>query len=176
MREGQNLWEIDLANSEIAFDALEKEKSFEGRFSRFDLGVDLDLSQPETGSIMAVIDLTSVDAGNADRNKVLGDPEMFFVREFPTATFQSKNIIRLAPDKYEAQGELSIKGVSRNIVLPFTILQSEENAVVTAIYEMNRLDFNVGTGSFMSNKFIGYPVTVHIKIIARKADVEKGSQ
>ena len=176
MEPGDNNWSIDLSPSLISFEALEKEQPFKGHFDRFEMTVDLDLNNPESGHIIALIDLTSIDAGNADRNKVLADSEMFYVREFPVAQFQSENITRISDDRFEARGELSIKGVSRNIVLPFTISQTEGNAIITAVYEMNRLDFNIGTGSFMSSKFVGYPVTVHIEIHARKENVEESLQ
>ena len=176
MEPSDHSWVIDLEETEIIFDALEKGKPFQGRFNRFDLAVNLDLENPESGHIISIIDLTSVDGGNADRDQVLKDSEMFYVRKFPTARFESKKIVRVSEDRYEAKGELSLKGLSKNIVLPFSISQSGENAIVTAVYNMNRLDFNIGTGSFMSEKFVGYPVTIRIEVEARKANVEKSLQ
>lgn len=174
--ENENPWSIDLPNSKIKFEALEKGKSIQGQFERFELDVDLDLNNPDKGRILAEIDVTSVNAGSSDRNQVLRDTEMFFIQKFPVARFQSDNISRISEGQYKAKGELSLKGLTKNIVLPFSITQNGKNAVVIAKYEMNRLDFNIGSGSFLSDKYVGYPVTITIEIKARKANVQESLQ
>ncbi len=169
-------WNVDIANSHVTFEFLEKGETYSGQFNRFDMMIDLDLKDPSMGQITALIDLASVDAGTSDRNKVLRDAEMFFVREHPVARFHSAHIMRLPNGNFEARGELSLKDIRKAIVLPFSITHNEGVAVAKARFEMNRLDYRVGTGSFMSDKYVGYPVTVQIEVRARKQNVEESLQ
>lgn len=169
-------WIVDLDQSSITFEALEKGNPVIGEFGRFNIQVDLDLENPSQGQIEAVIDLNSVDAGNADRNQVLRDSEMFHVRQSPIARFVSSKISRLPDKSYEAKGKLILKGLEHEIVLPFSVSQNDNRVAATAIFEMSRLDYRIGTGSFLSNKYVGYPVTVRIEVSARKADEQKSLQ
>lgn len=165
-----NPWIVNLAASAIKIEALEKGKPIKGAFKRFNIQVDMDLDNPANGRIEALIDLGSVDAGSADRDQVLKSPEMFFVRKYPVARFTSNNIIPLGNGQFEARGELSLKATSKKVVLPFSVRQNVDSVVAVANVELSRLDFNVGTGSFLTDKYVGYPVTIRIEVSARKAD------
>lgn len=165
-----NPWIVNLAASTIEIEALEKRKPIKGAFKRFNIQVDMDLDNPANGRIEALIDLSSIDAGSADRDQVLKSPEMFYVRKHPAARFTSNNIMPLGNGQFEARGELSLKATSKEIVLPFSVRQNVDSVVAVANVELSRLDFNVGTGSFLTDKYVGYPVTVRIEVSARKAD------
>ncbi len=173
---GGHVWDVDTTNSKITFEFLEKGQSFEGKFDRFEIAINLNLEDPTSGQITALIDLVSVDAGTDDRNKVLRDSEMFYVREHPVARFHSEDIVRLPDGSYEARGELSLKDIRKAIVLPFSITHNGRDAIAMARFDMNRLDYRVGTGSFMDDKYVGYPVSVQIEVRAREQDVEKSLQ
>ncbi len=159
-------WTVDLNDSEIAFEAYEKRKIFSGQFSRFNVSVTLDLDNPSNGQIRAIIDLDSADAGNADRNDVLKTAEWFYLDKFPIAEFISNDIRRTGPNSFEAKGKLSIKDVTKEIVLPFTLSQNEDETLARATYEFNRLDYKIGVGSFADEKYVGYPVKVIITVKA----------
>jgi len=174
--QSEHSWEIDEDGTSIAFNFLEKGQSHQGKFDRFEIAIDLDLENPKSGQITALIDLVSVDAGTPDRNKVLRDSEMFFVEQFPIARFHSQEIVRLDMENFEARGELSLKDIRKAIVLPFSITHNGKDAIAKARFEMDRLDFGIGTGSFMGDKYVGYPITVEIEVRARKRNVEESIQ
>jgi len=82
--EGDHVWAVDYGASKLEFTASEKGVPFEGRFDRFAVNIDLNLQAPENGTIEAVIDMGSVQAGNKDRDSTLMTPEWFFAEKFPT--------------------------------------------------------------------------------------------
>ena len=166
--DGEFVWAIDTENTKVGFEALEKGTAFKGHFERFNISISLDPEKPELGEIRALIDLNSVKAGNADRDDALKTPELFYIEKFPVAEFRTTNIFQTGPENYEAVGNLSMKGVSNEIVLPFTLTQKDDEATAQAEYRFNRLDYKIGTGSFSDEKYIGYPVTVRIEVNATR--------
>lgn len=165
---GEFVWTVDHDNSSIQFEAVEKRVSFKGRLERFNIAVDMDPENPKNGRIEALIDIGSVNAGNADRDETLGTPEWFYPEKYPLIRFQSNTIIRTGPEAYTATGILSVKDVENEIVLPFTLVQNGKEALAIAKYEFNRLDYRIGIGSFSDEKYVGYPVKILITINANQ--------
>lgn len=165
---GDFVWKVNLEESSIDFEALEKRNAFTGYFKTFNIAVNMDPENPEYGEITAVIDLNSVSAGNADRDDVLKTPEWFYLDEFPSARFHSTNITRNSSGGYEARGKLSIKDVTKDIVLSFMLDQNGSEATATAKFEFNRLDYHIGVGSFSDEKYVSYPVKVFITVKANR--------
>ena len=165
---GAYVWQVDKLKSSVGFEALEQGASFPGKFERFELAIKLDPDNPESGQIDAIIDLASVEAGTKERNQVLPTQEWFDIKNFAQATFSSRNIIRKAAGEYEARGELSLKGISKEIVLPFTLDHDGKTAHATGKVSFNRVDFNVGEGSYKSEEYIDHKVVVSVDIYAAR--------
>jgi len=72
------------------------------------------------------------------------------------------------PGEYEAMGQLTVKDAIMDIVLPFTLTQDGDTAFASATYALRRLDWKMGTGSFASEKYVDYPVTLTIEVKARR--------
>ena len=165
---GEHVWKVDKSKSKVGFEALEQGANFPGQFDRFDLAIKLDPDNPETGRIEAVIDLSSVDAGSKERNQVLPTKDWFDIKNHAQAHFSSSNIIRLDNGDYEARGELSLKGISKEIVLPFTLDHDDVKAHATGKVSFNRTDFNVGDASYQSEEYIDHNVAVLVDIYATR--------
>lgn len=165
---GEHVWKVDKSKSRVGFEALEQGTSFPGQFDRFDLAIKLDPDNPENGRIEAIIDLSSVDAGSKERNQVLPTKDWFDVKNYAQAYFSSSNIVRLDSGDYEAKGDLSLKGISKEIVLPFTLDHDDVKAHATGKVGFNRTDFNVGDGSYKSEEYIDHNVVVFVDIYAER--------
>lgn len=87
-----------------------------GKFSKFSGTIDFDPANPTAIRIDATIDATSIDTGNADRDKHLRSPDFFDVASFPTLTFKSKKAVKEG-DKLKVTGDLTLHGVTREVVL-----------------------------------------------------------
>ena len=74
--------------------------------------------------IDTVIDVASINTREPDRDAHLKSPDFFNVAEFPTMTFQSTDI-RKTGDGLEVRGNLTIRGVAREVVLQVEDLQNE---------------------------------------------------
>jgi len=75
----------------------------------------------DEASVTATIYISSVFAGDKERDAALPGKEWFDVKKFPKAVFQSDDFVKTSNGQYEARGTLSMKGKSQPLTLPFTL-------------------------------------------------------
>ena len=166
--QGTDVWMLDPEASTLTFDARQGEEAFTGRFGRFDAQIRLDPDDLSDASILAAVDLGSVDAGSADRNDSLPEADWFDIARFPRAEFRSTSVSRTG-SLYEAPGILSLKGVERPVTLAFTLEIEGDRAVADGQFRLDRTDYSVGTGEFGTEEFVDNDVNVLVHIEATRA-------
>src|ERR1700716_4298881 len=82
-------YKIDPAHSTIAFKVHQYVTTVAGKFTRFSGTVDVDPDHAEKSSVVAKIDVASIDTGIAKRDAHLRSAEFFNVAKFPGITFKS---------------------------------------------------------------------------------------
>jgi polyisoprenoid-binding protein YceI len=110
-------WTIDPAHSGVHFKVRHLGlTNVRGRFNGIDawLEVGADLSSTQFG---AKIDIATVDTANADRDAHLRSTDFFNADANPELTFRSVSIREVGDGEYEADGDLTINGVTKPITL-----------------------------------------------------------
>ena len=93
------------------------------------------------GSLFDVsVDVASINTGNGMKNTHAKSEKWFDAEKYPTIQFTSSAITKTATG-YEAKGMLTMHGVQKEVVLPFTF----DNNVFKSSFSVNRLDYNVNT-------------------------------
>lgn len=162
-------WIIDYDNSKLGFAGLQGTNKFEGSFKRFEAKIDFDQAHPENGKISATIDVTSAKTGDAERDSAMPQKDWFNTDAFPKAEFTSSSIRATGADCYEATGDLSIKGVSKKIALPFCLEKEEAHWRAKGKVTIARNDFQVGLGQWADEKMVKYAVEVTVDLSAKPA-------
>jgi polyisoprenoid-binding protein YceI len=108
---------------------------------------DLDITK---STIDVTIDATSVDTREPKRNAHLKSPDFFDVAKYPTMTFKSKKVELLAAGKLKVTGDLTIRGVTKEVVLdvdgptpPIKDPYGNTRVALSATASVNRQDFGV---------------------------------
>jgi polyisoprenoid-binding protein YceI len=130
-----------------------------GEFSGLKGTILFDPSDLVTSKFDATIDVATINTGNGMKNTHAKSEKWFDVAKYPTIQFTSSAITKAAAG-YEAKGMLTMHGVTKEIVVPFTF----ENNVFKASFSVNRLDYNINTaepnhGSSTFKVDITVPVT-----------------
>lgn len=113
-----NTWNIDAAHTGINFAVRHMVVSkVRGRFAKYSGTVTLDEADITRSSVEVSIDASSLDTGVADRDTHLRSPDFFDVERFPVLRFRSTRIEKRADDRYSVIGELTIRGVIREVTL-----------------------------------------------------------
>jgi polyisoprenoid-binding protein YceI len=152
------------AQSEIVFTTRQMGVPVEGRFGRFSAQIALDPRQPAGGRVAFIIDTGSARFGSAETDAEVPKPEWLNVARFPQAGFESTAIKALGGGRFEVAGKLSIKGSTRNIVVPVSVLQSGATSTATGTFTIQRLAFKVGEGEWADTQIVGNDVVVRFKL------------
>jgi polyisoprenoid-binding protein YceI len=91
-----------------------------GEFSKISGTVIADSSNLAASSVTAEIDVNSINTREPDRDKHLKSADFLDAANFPTIKFQSKTIDTDGPEAYRVTGDLTIRGVTREVVLYVT--------------------------------------------------------
>jgi polyisoprenoid-binding protein YceI len=112
------IWAIDPAHSEVGFAVKHlMVATVKGVFRTFTGKVVLNEQNLAASSIEADVDVASIDTRQEQRDAHLRSPDFFDAENFPTIAFRSTKVERLRHGHYRAAGELSIRGVTREVVL-----------------------------------------------------------
>jgi len=141
-------WRVDSGASSIGFafgyDDGEASSRFEGRFTRWRADIRFDPNNLGASSALVTIETASATDGVALHDRALPGPEWFDAAAHPTATFRASEFRHRGGDVYEARGELTIRGRSRNFDLPFTLTINGDRAVMSSATRIDRRDFDIG--------------------------------
>jgi polyisoprenoid-binding protein YceI len=111
-------WKIDSAHAEINFAVRHMMIStVRGRFEKFDGVVNFDESNPRASSVEVQIDANSINTREPQRDGHLKSPDFFNAAEYPYVTFKSTRIEVLGAERGKVYGDLTIRGVTRPVVL-----------------------------------------------------------
>ncbi len=115
-------YKIDPGHSEVGFTIRHMVSNVRGRFNDFSGTVDMDPKAPQKGSVEFSVKTTSIDTGNADRDKHLRTADFFDVEKYPEITFKSDSVKPAGKNKYNVTGTLTMHGVSKKVTLPVTFM------------------------------------------------------
>ena len=147
---GTKTFEIDPVHSSVTFEIRHLYSTFTGRFNAFSGTISGDLEKPDTLKVSAEVDVGSVDTANAARDKHLRAPEIFDVKAFPTAKFESVKTTIIAGKKGKVTGLFTLHGVTKELTFEGAFLgagvdhRKGQRAGFTAKTAFNRTDFGVG--------------------------------
>jgi polyisoprenoid-binding protein YceI len=91
-----------------------------GAFNEFEGTATLDGATPANSRVQVTIDAASIDTRNAQRDEHLRSNDFLAMQEYPQITFSSTAIRPLDDTTFEVTGDLTIKGVTNPITIPFT--------------------------------------------------------
>jgi polyisoprenoid-binding protein YceI len=152
------------AGSEIIFTTRQMGVPVEGRFARFSAQIALDPKQPATGSVAFGIDTGSARFGSPELDAEVPKPTWLHSARFPQASFQSNAIRAAGPGRFEVAGQLTIKGIARELTVPVQLVQSADKAVASGSFVIRRNAFKIGDGEWADTSLLADEVQVRFKL------------
>jgi len=119
---------IDKAHTEINFVADSRLLSAHGFFEKWDADIQLDPSKLEASAVTITIDANSINTRVSMRDNHLRSDDFFAVAKNPNIVFKSVSVKQTAPTKLDITGDLSIRGVTKRIVVPASMVFYEKGA------------------------------------------------
>lgn len=141
---------IDPAHSSVVFKVKHLAiSSVPGRFGDMSGKFSFDPSKIDASTAEATIKASSINTMDAKRDDHLKGADFLEVSKFPVIQFKTTRVEKVSDTAFKAQGELSIHGVSKPVVLDVTYGGSakdpwgKERAAFEAKTTINRKDFGL---------------------------------
>jgi polyisoprenoid-binding protein YceI len=111
---------IDPAHTRIGFVARHAMVTkVRGAFNEFTGTAELDGANPANSKVQVTIQAASIDTRNAQRDGHLRSNDFLAMDEYPQITFTSTGARQVDETTFELTGDLTIKGVTNEITIPF---------------------------------------------------------
>ena len=160
-------WTLAAGNGTLGFSGTQTGKTFEGHFTKYDGTISFDPAKPESGHAKITIDMASATTGDAQRDGALPGHDWFDVKTFPTAVFEVKDFKAKGGNAFDAEGTLTIKGVSKSVTLPLTIETTGTTLHAKGHLPLVRSVFNVGLGPWSTGQWVALEVGVDVDVTAK---------
>ncbi|MEH0166311.1 YceI family protein [Roseateles microcysteis] len=153
-----------LAQSELGFISKQMGVPVDGKFKRFDAQLSFDPKKPEAAKVAFAIELASATLGAPEFDAELVKASWFDAKRVPQATFQSTAVKAVGGGKYEVAGKLSIKGQTRDVLVPIALSQAGGTTTATGGFVLKRLEFKIGDGEWADTSMVANDVQVKFKL------------
>jgi len=169
-------WTLDPPHSNVQFSVRHMMLSnVRGEFTKVSGTVEGDPGAPAAATISATIDAASINTREPKRDEHLKSADFLDVAQFPTITFKSKRIESAASGKFKVTGDLTLHGVTKEVVLDVSDLtppvkdpMGKTRAGATATTKIDRKDFGIDWSKAMDNGglVVGNDIAITIDVEA----------
>ena len=171
---------IDVNHSTVGFSVpiMNGLSKVTGKFTDFSITLANDEKDIKKSSVSVVIKTASINTGIAARDNHLRTADFFDAEKYPEITFKSSSIVKKGKQLI-AVGTFTMRGVSKEISLPFTIIGPSKNAAgdkmnlgYAARITLNRRDFGVNWEHKTVPNWVGDNVEVELELITKAIEVK----
>lgn len=160
-------YSVDPAKSSLEFSFVQAGAQNKGKFTKFPVALDASADGATATRLDVTVEMTTFDTDDKERNDTLRGPDLFDVAKFPQAHFIATQITKTATG-FDAVGKLTLRGVTRDQHVAFTLRTTKEQghsvAYLAGKATVHRLDFGVGQGEWKSTEWVGNDVTVSYSV------------
>jgi polyisoprenoid-binding protein YceI len=171
-------WNIDLSHSAVNFTVRHMVVSkVRGAFNRWQGALQFDAENPERSNVSVQIEADSIDTREPKRDAHLRSADFFDVEKYPTLSFESTNVEQVTDKSYRVTGQLTIHGVTREVVLDTENLGGgkdpwgNERIAFEASTSINRKDFGLSWNQALETGgvLVGDKIEIALELQAIKA-------
>jgi len=169
---GADLYQVDPSHTSVNFMvrhlAIYKVR---GQFHKFTGTIRYDEADITQAALEGTIQVDSIDTEQAKRDNDLRGEQFLDAEHFPTITFASQRVEK-RDDGYVLIGAMTIRGVSKEVAIPFTLTGPVVHMGKTLLgfeanFEINRQDFGITYAKMMDSGGLVVGNTVQIELSGR---------
>ncbi len=167
-------WNIDPDHSNVGFKVRHLMVSnVRGSFEKLNGSVDINDKDITKSKVSVTIDTASINSNVQKRDEHLRSADFFDVAKFPTMTFVSKKVAKAGKDKLKVTGDLTLHGVTKEVVLDVEGPSKESKdpwgnlrSGAVASTKINRKDFGLSWNAALETGgvAVGEEVTISLEI------------
>ena len=147
--------------SSVTFSYKQMGVAMDGKFKKFNAQVNLDTAKLDKAKGSIDIDLASIDTGSGEADQEVVGKSWFNVAAHPKASFVLKGLKATGANQYEATGQLTIKGQTRELRAP---LKLSPQGQLTGSFVLKRADYGIGEGMWAKFDVVANEITVNFNL------------
>jgi len=151
---------VDPTKCEVKFVGKQMGVAAAGRFKKFDVAIALDTNKLPASRVTVTIDVASIDTGARESDDEVRSSAWFDVKNYPTAKFVLASVKALGSNSFQASGQLTVKGKTRDVSVPFSVKANGGTSIIEGSFPMKRLQFGLGEGPWADTDTVADEVTV----------------
>ena len=109
------------------------------------------------------LDASTINTDNNTRDNHLKKEEYLNIKKYQYISFSSTQVKITGDGKYLLQGNITIKGVTKPITIPFSVINQNDDLLFTGDVNLNRRDFKVGGNSFIMSDNLFVTLSIYAK-------------
>lgn len=150
------------ANSKIGFNIRNFGMNTDGRLTGLKGSIVFDPANINTSFVDVSVNTSTIDTDNDKRDKHLRGTDYFNVAQYPTIRINGKPSLTKT-GSYVLTASLTIRGVSKQILIPFKATPQNGGWLFTGNFDINRLDFKVGKESMVLSDVVKVSLSIFAK-------------
>lgn len=152
-------WNANATEAQIKFSVKGPFGTVHGNLSGLKSTILFDKDNLAASSIHASTDPKTISTGIKLRNRDLQKEKYLNSDNYPSISFRSDKIQKSGTG-YKAIGDLTIKGVTKRVEIPFSFSEKSNAGVFTGSFTIQRQDYGIGK----SGGSIGSTITIDLKV------------
>ncbi len=157
---------IDVDKSYVIFEVRNMEiRDVHGTITNMQGTVKFDSQNLDSSYFDMSVDVNTINTENDKRDDHLKSEDFFETEKWPIINFKSLQITD-QDSVYSVTGYLTIKDVTKDVIVPFTIIETDSTITFSGSGIVDRMDYNVGVD--FNNFKIGYELNLDIVCVVIK--------
>lgn len=134
----------------------------DGSIGGLNANIQFDSNNYTKSSIEASIDINTINTGIDLRDKHLKIKEEYFnASKYPKISIKSTVFYKEKDGTYKGIFKLTMKGITKEVAIPFSYTESANTATFKASFTLNRRDYNVGGSSWTMSDNVAISILIN---------------
>jgi polyisoprenoid-binding protein YceI len=168
--------QVQTDKSAINFAYQQMGVKMDGKFKKFAAQLSFDPAKPTAAKTNFDVELDSIDLGSAEADQEVASKPWFSTKIFPKANFVSSTVKALGGNRYEVAGKLTIKGQSRDVLVPASFSAQGTTGVFDGSFIIRRGDFNIGEGAWAKFDVVANDIQITFRITSSTAATKSSTK
>lgn len=149
--------------SSISFKIKNAGITVDGSFKGFQGTVNFNPDDLASSKFDVSVDASTINTDNKTRDNHLKEDEYFGVEKHPKISMKSSKIEKISEGKYKATFDLTLKGKTKSVSLPFSYSKTSTGYKLNGSFDINRRDYGVGGSSWILSDDVKVIVNLEVK-------------
>jgi polyisoprenoid-binding protein YceI len=161
-------WSVDPSNSAITMRIRAAGLTQTGRFEDWSGDIRFDPTTPESARVAIEVRAGSIRMRETALTNRAAGPDFLDVARYPAIRFRLTSLQPVAPGRFTARAQVTVKGRTREVVFPADLRVTGDTAQMTGGFALDRAAYDIGTQGPW-NALIGRQVRVDVSLAVRAA-------